>query len=98
MVLKERMRVVVQVMGLMDVLCDAIDNILKWKILQLLIWNWLKIMTHPSVEYILIIINDEDIYLIWQVIPINFLSEKRLQNDLYSIFQYCRRLPHILFE
>lgn len=55
MVLKEIMKVVVQVMGIMDVLCDAIDNILKWKILQLLIWNWLKIMTHPSVEYIYLI-------------------------------------------
>lgn len=35
-----------------------------------------KIMTHPSVEYILIIINDKDLYLIWQVVHINFLSEK----------------------
>lgn len=37
------MRVVVQVMGMMVILCDAIYNILKWKILQLLIWNWLKL-------------------------------------------------------
>lgn len=37
MVLKERMRVVVQGMGIMDVLCDAIYNILKLKILKLFI-------------------------------------------------------------
>lgn len=39
MVLKEIMRVVVQGMGIMDVLCDAIYDILKWKILKLLMWN-----------------------------------------------------------
>lgn len=37
MVLKEIMRVVVQGIGIMDVLCDAIYNILKLKILKLFI-------------------------------------------------------------
>lgn len=37
MVLKEIMRVVVQGMGIMDVLCDAICDILKLKILKLFI-------------------------------------------------------------
>ena len=63
------MRVVAQGMGIMDVLCDAIYNILKLKTLKLFSNMELIKKLYP-VEYNSIIINDTGLYLIGKIIHI----------------------------